>query len=173
MDVLGLKTYDTVVELKQETFHKRKLKRWWTSFSSNDRAYIKQFLGDATSLFRTSLDWHLLEAIVTCWDPALRYITIRDVDLVPTLEEYDRFLSFPTPVSLVYRPLTQSHFHKRLTKLLGLKMLVVDVLTQYGSGLGGSIPFDFLLCQFGEAKCSSSYRGDFVDLKEHWTFYGP
>ena len=58
MDVLGLKTYDTVVELKQETFHKRELKRWWTSFSSNDRAYIKQFLGDATSLFHSTLDWH-------------------------------------------------------------------------------------------------------------------
>ena len=54
--------------------------------------------------FCISLDWHLLEAIVTCWDPLLRCITIGDVDLVPTLEEYDRFLSLPTPVSRVYRP---------------------------------------------------------------------
>ena len=72
MDVLGLKTYDIVVELERETFHKRELKRWWTSFSSKDRAYIKQFLGNATSLFCTPLDCHLLEAMVTCWDPALR-----------------------------------------------------------------------------------------------------
>ena len=64
MDVLRFKTSDTVVELEWETFHKRGLKRWWTSFSSNDWAYIKKFLGDATSLFRTSLDWHLLEAII-------------------------------------------------------------------------------------------------------------
>ena len=56
MDVLGLKTNDTVVELKWETFHERELKRWWTSFSSKDWAYIKQSLEDATSLFRTSLD---------------------------------------------------------------------------------------------------------------------
>ena len=41
IDVLGLKTYDTVVELEWETFHERELKRWWTSFSSMDQAYIK------------------------------------------------------------------------------------------------------------------------------------
>ena len=117
-----------------------------TSFSSKDWAYIKQFLGDATSLFRTPLDWHLLEAIVTFWDPTLRYTTNEDVDLVLTLEEHDRFLSLPTLVSWVYRPPTRSHFRKRLAKLLGLKTPVVDVLTRYGSILGGSIPWDFLIC---------------------------
>jgi len=40
MDVLGLKTYDIVVELKRETFHERELKRWWISFSSKGWAYI-------------------------------------------------------------------------------------------------------------------------------------
>ena len=112
-----------MVELERETFYGREPKRWWTSFSSKDRAYIQQFLRDATSLFRTSLDLHLLEAIVTCWDPALRCITIGDVDLVPTLEEYDRFLSFPTLMNCVYRPPTLSHFRKQLAGLLGLKML--------------------------------------------------
>ena len=129
MDVLLLKTYHTVVKLERETFHERELIRWWTSFSSKDRAQIKQFLGDATSLFLTSFDWHLLEAIITCWDPALRCITIGDVDLVPTLEEYDRFLSLPSPVSRVYRLLTRSRFRKWLVELLGLKTPVVDVLT--------------------------------------------
>ena len=41
MDVLRLKTYDTVVELERETFHERELKKWWTSFSSKDLTYIK------------------------------------------------------------------------------------------------------------------------------------
>ena len=36
------------------------------------------FLENATALFRTSLYWHLLEAIVTCWDPTLRCVTIGD-----------------------------------------------------------------------------------------------
>ena len=129
MDAFGFKSYDRVVELERQTFHERELKRWWASFSFKDRAYIKQFLGDATSLFHTPLDWHLLEAIVTCWDLALRCITIRDVDLVPTLEEYDHFLSLPTPVSRVYRPPAQPRYQNRLAELLGLKTLVVDVLT--------------------------------------------
>ena len=47
----------------------------------------------------------------------------------------------------------------------------MDVLTQYGSGLGGSILFDFLLCRFGEVECPTTYRGDFVDLEEHWTYF--
>ena len=122
-------------------------------------------------LFRTSLDWHLLEAIVTCWDPALRCITIGSMHLVPTLEEYDRFLFLPTLVSRVYRPLTQSRFHQRLAKLLGLKTHIMDVLTRCGSSLGGSIPFNFFLRRLGKTKCPTAYHGDLVDLKEHWTFY--
>ena len=74
-------------------------------------------------------------------------------------------------MSRAYRPPTQSRFRKRLAELLGLKMLVVDVLTRYGSGFRGSIPFYFLLCRFGEAECPTIYHGDFVDLEEHWTFY--
>ena len=102
MDAIGFESYDTVVEFERQTFLERELKRWWASFFFKDQAYIKRFLGYATSLFHTTLDWHLLEAIVTCWDPTLRCITIGDVDLVLTLEEYDCFLSLPTPVSWVY-----------------------------------------------------------------------
>ena len=94
----------------------------------------------------------------------------QDADLVPTLEEYDHFLSLPTPMIWVYRPPTQSRFRKQLAELLGLKTHIMDVLTRYGSGLGGSIPFDFLLCQFGEPECPIAYRGYFMDLEEHWTF---
>ena len=119
MDALGFMSYDTVVELERQNFHERELKRWWTSFSSKDRAYIKQFLGDATSLFHSTLDWHLLEVIITCLDPTLRCITIGDVDLVSTLEVYDSFISLLTPVSRVYRPLTRFRSPKRLAKLLG------------------------------------------------------
>ena len=112
MDVLGLKTYDIMAKLEWENFHERELKRWWTLVTSKDQAHIKQFLRDTTSLFHTPLDWRLLEAMVICWDLALRCITIVDVDLVPTLEEYDHFLSLPTSVSRVYRPSTRSRFHK-------------------------------------------------------------
>ena len=37
--------------------------------------------------------------------------------------------------------------------------------------MGGSIPWDFIIFQFSLAECPIAYRGDFVDIKEHWTFY--
>ena len=96
MYVFGAHSYNTLVELEREDYHKRKLKRWWGSFSCGDQALIQQLLGDATALLYTILDWHMLEVITSCWDPVLRCVTIRDVNLVPTLEKCDRFLSFPT-----------------------------------------------------------------------------
>jgi len=141
MDVLRLKTFDAVLSGK---LFIRGSSRDGGLHSLPRIGLISS--GDATSIFHTSLDWHLLEAIVTCWDLALGCITIKDVDLVFTLEEYDRFLSLPTSMSRVYRPLTRSRFHKWLAEFLGLKTPVVDVLTQYRSGLGVSIPFDFLFC---------------------------
>ena len=93
------------------------------------------------------------------------------MDLVHTLERYDCFLSLPTAMSWVYQSPTRSCFLKQLAELLDLKMLVVDVLSHYGSGLGGNIPFNFLFCQFDEDECPAAYQGDFVDLEKHWTFY--
>lgn len=56
-------------------------------------------------------------------------------------------------------------------ELLGLKTPVVDILTRYGNGLGGSLPLDFLICRFSLVECAAAYRRDFVDLRECWTFY--
>ena len=41
MDVLSTHSYDTLVELKREDYHERKLKRWWGTFSYGDRALIR------------------------------------------------------------------------------------------------------------------------------------
>ena len=60
-------------------------------------------------------------------------ITIGNMDLAPTLEEYYCFLSLPTPVSRVYRPSIRLRYCKRLVELLCLKTPVVDELTRYGS----------------------------------------
>ena len=45
----------------------------------------------------------------------------------------------------------------RLMELLGLKMPVVDVLTRYRSSLGGSIPWDLLICRFGLGEYPVAY----------------
>ena len=108
----------------------------------------------------------MLEAITSCWDPVLRCVTIGDIDLVPTLEEYDRFLSLASPLSTIFVPLVWPHYRKRLTDLLGLKRPIVEALTWYGSGIGGSMSFDFLYDRFYSLECLVGYRDDFVDLEE-------
>ena len=134
MDALGAHSYDTLVELERESYYEKKFRRWLSLFSCGDQAFIRQLLGVATTLLYTSLDWHLL-VITSCWDPVLRCVTIRDVDLVSTLEEYDRFLSLSTPLSTIFVPPVWTRYCKRLIDLLALKRPVVEVLTWYGSGI--------------------------------------
>ena len=40
MDALGAYSYGTLVELEREFYYKKKLKRWLSSFSCGDRAFI-------------------------------------------------------------------------------------------------------------------------------------
>ena len=73
----------------------------------------------------------------------MRCVTIRDVDLVPTLEEYDRFLSLSTPLSTVFIPPMQMHYRNKLANLMGFKRPVVEAMTCYDSKIGGSMSFEF------------------------------
>ena len=171
MDALGAYSYDTLVELERESYLEKKLKRWWRSFSCGDRAFIWWLLGDATALLHTALDWHLLEDITFCWDLVLRCVTTGDVNLVPTLEKYNRFLSLSTPLSTIFIPPVWPRYHKRLTDLLGFKRPVVEALTWYGSWIRGSMSFDFLYDWFHSLECLAGYGDNFVDLEERWTSY--
>ena len=162
MDVLGAHSYDTLVELEREDYHERELKRWLGSFSCGDQAYIWRLLGDVIALLHTKLDWHLLEVITSCWDLTLRCVTIGDLDLVPTLEEYDRFLSFSTPLSTVFTPPVWTRYRKRL---------VVEALTWHGSEVEGSMSFEFLHDRFHLSECLFGYRDDFLDLEEQLASY--
>ena len=90
---------------------------------------------------------------------------------MPTLEEYDRFLSFSTPLSTIFVPPMRPRYHKRLTDLLVLKRPVVEALPWYGSGIGGSMSFNFLYDWFHPLECPVGYYDDFVDLEEWWTSY--
>ena len=101
----------------------------------------------------------------------MRCVTIGDVDLVPSLEEYDRFRSLSTPLSTIFVPPVRPRYHKRLTDLLGFKRPIVEALTWYGSGIRGSMSFDFLYDQFFLLECLVGYRDDFVDSEERWTSY--
>ena len=65
MDVLGTHSYDTLVELRRQDYHERKLKKWWGTFYCGDQALIRQLIGDATTLLHTTLDWNLLKVIIS------------------------------------------------------------------------------------------------------------
>ena len=36
MDALGAHSYDSLVELENEVYREKKLRRWWSSFSCGD-----------------------------------------------------------------------------------------------------------------------------------------
>ena len=141
MDALGPHSYDSLVKLERESYY--------------DQAFIQQLPRDATTLLHTTLDWHLLEVITSSWNPFLRCITIGD--FVPSLEEYDYFLSLSTPLRTIFVPLVRPRYRKRLTDLLHLKRPVVEALTWYGNGIGGSMSFNFLYDQFHPLECPVGY----------------
>ena len=101
----------------------------------------------------------------------MRCVTIGDVDLVPTLKEYDRFFFLSTPLSTVFVPPVRPHYCQRLTNLMGFRRSIVEALTWYGNGIRGSMYFDFLHDWFHSLECHVGYRGNFVDLKEWWASY--
>lgn len=93
------------------------------------------------------------------------------MDLVPILEEYDRFLSFSTPVNIIFILPVWTRYRKKFTNLMGFKKPVVEALTWHGSGVEGSMSFKFLHDWFHLSKCPISYHDDFVDLEEWWASY--
>ena len=82
----------------------------------------------------------------------MRCVTIGDVDLVPTLEEYDCFLSFSTPLSTIFVPLVCPHYCKRLANLLGLKRPIMEALTM-ATGKEEACPLIFF-CMIGSTHWS-------------------
>ena len=166
MDVLGIHSYDTLVELEREDYHERMLKKWWGTFSNGDQALIRQLIGDTIALLHTTLDWHLLEVITSYQDLPLRCVIIEDIDMVPTLEKYDCFLCLYTPLSTIFVPPLRTRYHKRLVDLMGFKRPVVEALTQYDNGVEGSMAFEFLNDWIQLPKCLAGYQDDFVDLNK-------
>ena len=87
----------------------------------------------------------------------MRCVNIGDVDLVPTLEEYDHFLSLSTLLSTISIPPMWPCYRKRFTNLLDSKRLVVEALTWYGSRIGGSMSFNFLYDRSHSLECLVAY----------------
>ena len=127
------KSYDTLVVFEWQDFHKRELRKWWISFIAKDHAFFLRFIKDACSIFLTPFDWSFIKAIATFWYLSLCCVTIKDMDLIPTMDEYLQFLFLTTPLKHVYHPPSRAHYPKWLVKLLGLRVPVVASLIEFGS----------------------------------------
>ena len=63
MDALGAHSYNTLVEPERESYYEKKFRKWLSSFSCGDLAFIQQLLRNAIALLHTLLGCHLLEVI--------------------------------------------------------------------------------------------------------------
>nr|POE95299.1 hypothetical protein CFP56_05659 [Quercus suber] len=100
-----------------------------------------------------------------------RCVTIGDIDLVPTFEEYDHFFSLSTLLSTIFIPPVRTRYCKKLADLMGFKRSVVEALTWHGSQVGWSMSFEILYDWFHLSECPVGYCDNFVDLEERWASY--
>ena len=75
---------------------------WWDFFSLDEKVHIKDDIGRAISLLTMKVNWDLLQALASFWDPVLRCVSIRVVDLVSTIKEYTALLQVPSFPTWVY-----------------------------------------------------------------------
>jgi hypothetical protein len=90
---------DSLVVLRFHNFHTKRMRHWWNLLGGNDHASIKGVFGKFSSLIRLRVDRGLLKALASFWDPTHCCFSIREMDLVPTLEEYAELLQLGSPFS--------------------------------------------------------------------------
>ena len=89
----------SLVALHFHDFHAERIRHWWDLLKGEDRALIKGVFGKFSSLMLLRVDRGLLEALASFWDPTHCCFSIKEMDLVPTLEEYAELLQLGSPFS--------------------------------------------------------------------------
>jgi hypothetical protein len=64
-----------------------------------------------------------IKALIHFWDPHYRFFTFRDVDMVPTIEEYGVLIEFPEDIHKVYFHQKIEDTIEELAKLLGIQQI--------------------------------------------------
>jgi hypothetical protein len=81
-----------LVALNFHDFRAERMRQWWDLLEGADRAQIKSVFGKFSSLMRLRIDQGLCEALTFFWDLIHCCFSIKEMDLVPTLEEYAELL---------------------------------------------------------------------------------
>ncbi|KAL1102428.1 hypothetical protein V6Z11_D05G363600 [Gossypium hirsutum] len=111
------------------------LKEIWDQWNNEVRQLFDDNYGDLPYLLDVKVDKHLFRALAQFWNPTYSCFTFRNVDLVPTIEEYVALLRCSKfQVDRVYsRTVNVPTFSKKLIGITGMgEQWVVALIKQNG-----------------------------------------
>ncbi len=95
------------------------LSRVWGSWSFEDREAFTSAYGHIARLLKITVDTSLIRALIQHWDPHYRCFSFNKMDLVPTIEEYNNPLGWPSEYSV-----ETYHHDRRIEPYLALAKLL-------------------------------------------------
>ncbi|KAK5813710.1 hypothetical protein PVK06_029161 [Gossypium arboreum] len=100
----------------------QELKEIWDQWGSETKQLFYGNYGDLPYLLDVQIDEHLFRALAQFWNPAYSCFTFREVDLVPTVEEYTALLRCPRfQADRIYsRAVNVPTFWKKLMAITGM-----------------------------------------------------
>ena len=162
---------DSLVVLRFHNFCAKRMRHWWNLLGGNDHASIKGVFGKFSSLMWLLVDHGLLKALASFWDPTHCCFSIREMDLVPTLEEYVELLQLGSPFSETPIIPTQGPRSNRvLEKYLGLTSTVLrpKISRVDGTWWKASISLDLLTKYFSWGDFLAALVKDFITSEQDW-----
>jgi len=67
-----------------------------------DETLFERRYGRIAQLIRLPIQATTIKALLSFWDPSYRCFTFRNIDMTPTMEEYERVLDFPNNGRKIY-----------------------------------------------------------------------
>ena len=162
---------DSLVVLHFHNFCAERMRHWWNLLGGNDHASIKGVFGKFSSLMRLRVDRSFLKALASFWDPTHCCFSIREMDLVPTLEEYAELFQLGSLFSETLIIPTQSPRSNRvLEKYLGPTSGVLHQEIHWvdETWRKTSISLDLLRKYFSWNDFPADLVGDFIAGKQDW-----
>ena len=162
---------DSLVTLRFQDFCAERMRLWWTLLGEDDHANIVGVFGKFYSLMRLRVDHGLLEALASFWDPTHYCFSIREVDLVPTLEEYAGLLQLDNSFSeSPVIPIQGPRLNRVLEKYLGLTSAVLrpKISREGETWWKANISLDLLTKYFSWSDFPAKLVGDFIAGKRGW-----
>uniref|UniRef100_A0A2N9EGM6 DUF7745 domain-containing protein n=1 Tax=Fagus sylvatica TaxID=28930 RepID=A0A2N9EGM6_FAGSY len=147
---------DSLVTLRFYDFRVEQMRHWWTLLGEDNHADIVGFFGQFPSLMRLRVDHGL---------------SIGEVDLVPTLEEYAGLLQLDSPFSETpVIPIQSPRLNRVLEKYLGLTSAVLrsEIIRPEETWRKANISLDLLAKYFSWSDFPVELTRDFIAGKRGW-----